>query len=122
MSTVRPLSLSPAPLTCLSTAYDDGRTQLLLCIHGTLPIAFRQASYNIPVAIWVARDYPKDPPIAYVVATPDMLIRSSQYIDLSGRCSIEYIQNWQRKSEVRDYPVLRSPDPPSSASIQGLQP
>ena len=114
MSTVRTslsFSLSGPQLTPFPTAYDDGRSQLLLCLHGTLPITFRQASYNIPVAIWVARDYPKDHPIPYVVATPGMLIRSSQYIDLSGRCNIEYIQNWQRKSEVRDYPFFRSPDP-----------
>ena len=110
MSTVSLSLLLPAPAHP-PTAYDDGRTQLLLCLHGTLPIAFRQASYNIPVAIWVPREYPKHPPIAYVVATTEMLIRSSQYIDLSGRCNIEYIRNWQRKSEVRAYPVLRSPNP-----------
>jgi ESCRT-I complex subunit TSG101 len=97
------LSLSPShrpQLIPFSTAYDDGRTQLLLCLHGTLPITYRQATYNIPVAIWITRDYPKEHPIPYVVATPGMLIRSSQYIDLSGRCNIEYIRNWQRKSEV----------------------
>lgn len=103
MSTVQPLSPSPRPqLTPFSTAYDDGRTQSLLCLHGTLPITYRQATYNIPVAIWITRDYPREHPIPYVVATPDMLIRSSQHIDLSGRCNVEYAQNWQRKSEVRD--------------------
>jgi ESCRT-I complex subunit TSG101 len=111
MSTVQPLSLSrPAPAHP-PLAYDDGRTQLLLCLHGLLPITFRQAAYNIPLAIWLPRDYPKDHPIPYVLATPDMLIRSSQYIELSGRCNIEYIQNWQRKSEVRDHLILRSLDP-----------
>ena len=117
------ISPSPTPqLILFSTAYDDGRSQLLLCFHGTLPITYRQATYNIPVAIWLTRDYPKEHPIPYVVATPDMLIRSSPYIDLSGRCNIEYIQNWQRKSEVRDYiPSSDLPIQPSFLSIQGLQ-
>ena len=84
---------------------------MLLCLHGTLPVTYRRATYNIPVAIWVTRDHPKEHPIAYVVAASDMLIRASQHIDLSGRCNIEYIQNWQRKSEVRDDPVVRSPHP-----------
>ncbi|KAF9653087.1 UEV-domain-containing protein [Thelephora ganbajun] len=101
MSTVQSISFSfsspPHPARC--TAYDDGRTQLLLCLHGTLPITYRQATYNIPVAIWITREYPKEHPIAYVVATSDMLIRSGQCVDLSGRCNIEYIQNWRRKSE-----------------------
>ncbi|KAI0709109.1 UEV domain-containing protein [Earliella scabrosa] len=79
--------------------YDDGRTQLLLCLHGLLPIAFRGASYNIPIAIWLPRDYPRNPPIAYVVPTSDMLVRAGPDMDVSGRCFVQYIRNWERKSE-----------------------
>ncbi|GLB34989.1 putative UEV-domain-containing protein [Lyophyllum shimeji] len=79
--------------------YDDGRTQLLLCVHGLLPILFRGASYNIPIAVWLTREYPKEPPITYVVPTNDMLVKAGKYIDVSGRCDIEYLQNWARKSE-----------------------
>ncbi|PBK96814.1 UEV-domain-containing protein, partial [Armillaria gallica] len=79
--------------------YDDGRTQLLLCLHGLVPISYRGASYNIPVAIWLTRDYPAQPPIVYVVPTSDMLVKAGKYIDVSGRCNIEYTQNWSRKSE-----------------------
>jgi hypothetical protein len=80
--------------------YDDGRTQLLLCVHGLVPISYRNASYNIPIAVWITRDYPKEPPIAYVVPTSDMLVKAGRYVDVSGKCNIEYIQNWARKSEV----------------------
>ncbi|KIL69714.1 hypothetical protein M378DRAFT_184118 [Amanita muscaria Koide BX008] len=79
--------------------YDDGRTQLLLCVHGLLPITFKRASYNIPVALWITREYPKDPPIAYVVPTNDMLVKPGRCVDVSGRCSPEYIAHWGRKSE-----------------------
>ncbi|KAM5535230.1 hypothetical protein V8D89_011166 [Ganoderma adspersum] len=79
--------------------YDDGRTQLLLCIHGLLPIAFRGTAYNIPIATWLPRDYPRSPPIAFVVPTSDMLVRPSSEIDVSGRCSVQYVRNWERKSE-----------------------
>ncbi|KAM6500554.1 UEV domain containing protein [Amanita muscaria] len=79
--------------------YDDGRTQLLLCVHGLLPITFKRASYNIPVALWITREYPKDPPIAYVVPTNDMLVKPGRCVDVSGRCSPEYIAHWERKSE-----------------------
>lgn len=82
-------------------AYDDGRTQLLLCLHGLLPISYRGASYNIPIAVWITKDYPRQPPIAYVVPTSDMLVRKSNHVDVSGRCEIDYIGNWARKSEVR---------------------
>jgi ESCRT-I complex subunit TSG101 len=92
-------SLLTHPWTSTS-AYDDGRTQLLLCVHGLLPISFRQASYNIPIALWLTRHYPKQPPIAYVVPTSDMLVKAGKYLDVSGRCNIAYMQSWERKSEV----------------------
>jgi ESCRT-I complex subunit TSG101 len=84
-----------------TTAYDDGRTQLLLCVHGLLPITYRQASYHIPIAIWITRQYPRKPPLAFVVPTSEMLVRPSKYIDVSGLCKIDYILNWEKKYEVR---------------------
>ena len=86
--------------------FDDGRTQLLVCVHGLLPISYRNASYNIPIALWIPREYPRQPPISYVVPTPNMLVKPSKYVDVSGRCDIEYTQNWSRKSEVRPPPSL----------------
>lgn len=82
-------------------AYDDGRTQLLLCVHGLLPISFRGAAYNIPIALWLQLAYPSEPPLAYVVPTSDMLVKSSASIDHSGRCSLEYTAQWARKPDVR---------------------
>ncbi|KAI0807101.1 UEV domain-containing protein [Fomes fomentarius] len=94
------LSRHPAirPKTDVYT-YDDGRTQLLLCLHGLLPMTFRGASYHIPIAVWLPRQYPRFPPIPYVVPTADMLIRAGPEMDVSGRCFVQYIRNWERKSE-----------------------
>ncbi|KAG1905691.1 UEV-domain-containing protein [Suillus fuscotomentosus] len=86
--------------------YDDGRTQLLLCLHGVLPISFRGASYNIPIAVWVTKEYPRQPPIVYVVPTQDMLVRPSKHVDVSGQCKIEYIQHWEKKSEACNLSAL----------------
>jgi len=100
MCSVRP-SLSPLhALTALYLAFDDGRSQLLLCVHGLLPITYRAASYNIPMAFWITRDYPRHPPISYVVPTNNILVRAGKHIDVSGRCNSEYIRNWERKDEV----------------------
>ncbi|KAH9484300.1 Tumor susceptibility gene 101 protein [Psilocybe cubensis] len=79
--------------------FDDGRTQLLLCVHGLLPISYRQTGYNIPVAIWLPREYPREAPIVYVVPTTEMVVRPGRYLDVSGRCRIEYMQQWERKDE-----------------------
>ncbi|KAJ8700187.1 Suppressor protein stp22 of temperature-sensitive alpha-factor receptor and arginine permease [Pleurotus ostreatus] len=79
--------------------FDDGRTQILLCLHGLLPITYRQASYNIQISVWINRDYPRHPPIAYVVPTSDMFVKAGKFVDVSGRCNLEYMQQWERKSE-----------------------
>ncbi len=86
--------------------YDDGRTQLLLCLHGTLPITYRAATYNIPVAIWLTLDYPREPPLVYVVPTNDMLVRQSVHVDLSGRCDLQYMRDWRVKSDVSQFKSL----------------
>ncbi|KAJ2916041.1 hypothetical protein MD484_g4373, partial [Candolleomyces efflorescens] len=101
--------------------FDDGRTQLLLCVHGLLPIVYRTVSYNIPVNVWLTRDYPRQPPIAYVVPTNDMLVRPGRLIDPSGRCSHDYLQHWERKDEVRVCSAPRSPVSDSHFPPQGLQ-
>ncbi|CAI2168741.1 4442_t:CDS:2 [Funneliformis geosporum] len=75
--------------------YDDGKVQVLLCLQGTIPITYRSTPYNIPVAFWIPTDYPMVPPIAFVVPTPSMLVRKSQYVDVSGRCSHHYLDNWK---------------------------
>ncbi|KAI5123292.1 hypothetical protein M0805_009313 [Coniferiporia weirii] len=112
--------------------YDDGRTQLLLCLHGLLPISFRAASYNIPVAVWITLPYPAEPPLVYVIPTSDMLVRPSPAVDLSGRCSLEYATIWSRKPDTcslsalleamqahfsREPPLYSKPPPKPSAPI-----
>lgn len=72
----------------------------MICVHGLLPITFRQSTYNIPVAIWLPLAYPKDAPIVYVVPTSDMLIRGGKHVDLSGMCNPPYLTDWIKKPEV----------------------
>ena len=95
------LSRTSTLTASIYSAYDDGRTHLLLCVHGLLPIDYRQASYHIPIAIWITRQYPREPPLSFVVPTSDMLVKPSQHINVSGLCRIEYVLNWEKKHEVR---------------------
>jgi ESCRT-I complex subunit TSG101 len=90
----------PIFIDAIKLAYDDGRAELLICLHGLLPISFRGASYNIPVAVWIPHEYPKSIPLVYVVPTSDMLVRASKSIDPSGKCSFPYMEGWEHKNEV----------------------
>lgn len=100
-------------------AFDDGRSHLLLCVHGLLPISYRNASYNIPIAVWITREYPRHPPIAYVVPSTDLVVKASRAVDVSGRCNLEYMQQWERKSEVGRSGLLQLSSVPDVIDCQG---
>ncbi|KAI7889166.1 UEV domain-containing protein [Mucor mucedo] len=85
------LSLKPKMDTYTS---NDGHTQLLLCLHGTIPITYRSIPYNIPVAFWIPKEYPKSSPIPYVKPTANMLIREGRHVDISGMCYHHYRSSW----------------------------
>ncbi|CBQ73215.1 related to Tumor susceptibility gene 101 protein [Sporisorium reilianum SRZ2] len=80
--------------------FNDGRTQLLLTLDGTIPVDFRNTTYNIPVAYWIPRDYPREPPMAFVAPTPDMAIRKGPNVDPSGEIGGEYLRRWRSKPEA----------------------
>ncbi|KAI8991558.1 UEV domain-containing protein [Mycotypha africana] len=85
------LSLKPKMDTYTS---NEGHTQLLLCLHGTVPITYRSIPYNIPVAFWIPKEYPKIAPIPYVKPTANMLIREGRHVDKSGMCYHHYRSTW----------------------------
>ncbi|RHZ66644.1 hypothetical protein Glove_306g36 [Diversispora epigaea] len=74
--------------------YDDGKSKVLLCLHGTIPITYQSTLYNIPVDFWIPTEYPKVPPIAFVVPTSSMLVKPSRNVDVSGRCYHPYLHHW----------------------------
>ena len=83
-----------------STAFDNGQTALLLLLHGTLPITFRGATYQIPIHIWVPLEYPRMPPLAFVVPTKEMGVRKGREVEPSGRVSEDVVQTWWNSFEV----------------------
>lgn len=90
---------SLAPRTEVFT-HDTGHSALLLQLRGTLPVVFRGATYHIPVAIWLPRAYPREPPMVFVEPTSTMLVRQGPDVELSGRVKGVYLKQWERKWEV----------------------
>ncbi|KAJ3110731.1 hypothetical protein HDU96_006341, partial [Phlyctochytrium bullatum] len=78
---------------------DNGTTAVLLCLHGTVPITFRGATYNIPVAVWLPFTYPQHPPMAFVTPTATMLVRMSKHVDLAGKVYHPMLALWHTKVE-----------------------
>ncbi|KAI8805936.1 UEV domain-containing protein [Cladochytrium replicatum] len=80
--------------------FEDGRQQVLLCLKGTIPIAFRQNTYNIPVEVWLPIPYPREPPMAFVKPTAQMMIRPGKHVDMSGRIYHPFLFYWTTRPEV----------------------
>ena len=74
--------------------------QAMFSLHGTIPIQYRQTTYNIPVAVWLPMQYPHVPPFAYVRPTPEMVIKPSNHVDNSGRFYHPYLSYWMNQVEV----------------------
>ncbi|KAK9369210.1 UEV domain-containing protein [Lipomyces kononenkoae] len=84
---------SLAPRTSVYT-YENGKSELLLNLHGTLPTTFRLAVYNIPVSIWISHEYPYVAPFAFVTPTAAMSLRPGNHVDTNGRVYHPYISYW----------------------------
>lgn len=84
----------------LLVAHDNGRSQLLLSLIGTVPIVYQSATYNIPVAFWLPTSYPSVAPIVFVTPTALMLVKAGKYVDISGRCYHPYLAYWSQRSDV----------------------
>ncbi|EWC46609.1 hypothetical protein DRE_04096 [Drechslerella stenobrocha 248] len=89
---------SLSPKTDVYT-YDDGTSDLLLCLHGTLPVSFRGATYNIPLNIWVPHQYPAVPPTVLVVPGKNMGIRPTNHVDTNGRSYHPYLAYWSQNPD-----------------------
>ncbi|KAH6625195.1 UEV domain-containing protein [Boeremia exigua] len=91
--------------------YDNGASNLLLNLSGTLPVTFRGATYGFPVAVWVPYAYPRESPIVYIKPDKDMLVRPGQHVSGDGRVYHPYLAQWAKywdKSTLFDFlAVLR---------------
>lgn len=92
--------------TALPAAYDDGRVELLLSLTGVVPVPVGASTYHCPVRLWLPLDFPSRPPIVYVVPSETLAVRKGRSVDASGKVGVPYLDNWERKSEVRRAALL----------------
>lgn len=74
--------------------FPNGKEQEMVALDGTIPVTFRSHTYNIPVCIFLNKDYPYTPPMCYVRPTSSMLIKVSNYVSSEGKVSLPYLKDW----------------------------
>ena len=84
--------------------YDSGNEETLIGLQGTIPITYRNNTYNIPVCFWLQTDHPSVAPIGFVQPTHDMQIKASQAVDYNGRIIVPYLSEWKYpESSLHDF-------------------
>lgn len=78
--------------------YSNGKEEDLVALDGTIPVTFRSNNYNIPVCIFLNKDYPYSAPMCYVRPTSNMLIKVSEYVNKEGKVIIPYLSDWKQNS------------------------
>lgn len=67
----------------------------MLCLHGTLPVVYQGATYNIPVELLLTVNHPHHPPLAYVRPTSTMVIAPQhRHVDVDGKVYLPYLSEW----------------------------
>ena len=97
--------------------YPNGVTQEMVVLSGTIPVKYRNNTYNIPVAFYLPVDFPVSGPICYVKPTSDMIVKESQHVDESGRVYLPYLSEWSKDRSdfldlIQDIIVIFSESPP----------
>ena len=84
--------------------FDSGNEETLIGLQGTIPIIYRNNTYNIPVCFWLQTDHPSVAPIGFVQPTHDMQIKASQAVDYNGRIIVPYLSEWKYpESSLHDF-------------------
>lgn len=79
---------------CEKFVFNDGSSQDLFNLQGTIPVLYKGLVYNIPICIWLMDTHPNNAPMCYVKPTADMNIRVSQYVDHNGKIYLPYLHEW----------------------------
>ena len=64
-------------------------------VSGTIPVNYKENTYNIPICLWLKIDHPNSCPMAFVQPTKEMQIKVSHHVDQTGRIYLQYLEEWR---------------------------
>lgn len=75
--------------------FNDGKSQKLVQLEGTIPVTYKGNTYNIPIQLWIMDSHPHNPPMVYVRPTSTMQIKSGHYVDMNGKVDLPFLREWR---------------------------
>ena len=64
-------------------------------VSGTIPVIYKEKTYNIPICVWLKIDHPSSCPMAFITPTNDMQIKVSHHVDQTGRIYMQCLDEWR---------------------------
>uniref|UniRef100_A0A5S6R461 UEV domain-containing protein n=1 Tax=Trichuris muris TaxID=70415 RepID=A0A5S6R461_TRIMR len=77
----------------------NGCRTAALMLSGTIPIHFKENTYNIPICVYLFDTYPRSAPICFVRPTARMVIKPSMHVDNTGLVYLPYLTDWNRDAD-----------------------
>ena len=105
-----PLGRHLRPTTQPLTTNDGSVTPSVLMLQGTLPMTYRNVTYNIPIDLYLPPPYPQRPPTVYVRPVSNMAIKENhRHVGMDGRVYMPYLHEWSaRTHDLRELAVWMS--------------
>lgn len=106
--------------------FNDGSKKDLLNLDGTIPVSYRNVTYNIPVCIWILDTHPYNPPMVFVKPTSSMQIKQGRNVDANGKVDLPYLRDWRYPQSdllglIQILVIVFSEDPPVFSRAQALR-
>ena len=120
-----PLGRHLRPTTQPLTSNDGSVTPSVLMLHGTLPMTYRNVTYNVPIDLYLPPPYPQRPPTVYVRPVSNMAIKENhRHVGMDGRVYMQYLHDWRAQThDLRELAVWMSSlfgsEPPCYAKPAG---
>ncbi|CAG5078672.1 Oidioi.mRNA.OKI2018_I69.PAR.g9052.t1.cds [Oikopleura dioica] len=74
--------------------HDNGHSEDLANLNGTIPAYYKGKQYNFPIEIWLYTSFPESAPLVFVRPTSTMNIRQGRHVDANGKVYLPYLNEW----------------------------
>ena len=72
-----------------------------MAISGTLPAVYKGATFNVPIRLTYYEGYPGRPPVVQVTPTPDMMVKSNEFVREDGTVVSALMQRWTAQCNTK---------------------
>lgn len=74
--------------------------ELLMCLEGPIAVECRDEEYFAPIAIWIHKGFPEEPPSVFVTSNGVVLQHGHSHVSPQGEVLSPYLRDWCHTSSL----------------------